>query len=198
MSPITPSAEQPTPAPTGAISEHATPVLYGSPPPIPSPRVPVMGASWPPVPAQSSSGPPVPVLGTQKMLLALPLLQQLVLVRAGRLILHAHRGRCACWMLHTYGLHVRRLHLPRGAPSVHSQWDWAPHGAACWPAAGSSRTAFHTSLHTCPTSHTVMSGDATGTEVSGVPGVPLVAEEAPSEAPAIAVEVDQLTLKVKF
>ena len=78
------------------------------------------------MPAQSASGPPVPVLGTQLVLLALPLQQQLVLVRAGRLILHAHHGRCACWMLHTYGLHARRLHLPRGAPSVHSQWDWAP------------------------------------------------------------------------
>jgi hypothetical protein len=76
----------------GAISEHATPVLYGSPPPIPSPRVPVMGASWPPVPAQSSSGPPVPVLGTQQVLLPPPLLQQLVLVRGGRLFLHARRA----------------------------------------------------------------------------------------------------------
>jgi len=86
------------------------------------------------VPAQSASGPPVPVLGTQLVLLALPLQQQLVLVRAGRLplqqqlvlvragrlILHAHHGRCACWMLHTFVLHARRLHLPRGAPPVHS------------------------------------------------------------------------------
>jgi hypothetical protein len=62
------------------------------------------------VPAQSASGPPVPVLGTQLVLLALPLQQQLVLVRAGRLILHAHHGRCACWMLHTFVLHARRLH----------------------------------------------------------------------------------------
>ena len=68
LTPITPSAEQPTPAPTGAISEHTTPVLYGSPPPIPSPRVPVMGASWPPVPARTASGPAVPVLGTQQRL----------------------------------------------------------------------------------------------------------------------------------
>jgi hypothetical protein len=62
----------------------------------------------------------VPVLGTQLVLLALPLQQQLVLVRAGRLILHAHHGRCACWMLRTFVLHARRLHLPRGAPPVHS------------------------------------------------------------------------------
>ena len=54
------------------------------------------------------------------VLLALPLQQQLVLVRAGRLILHAHHGRCACWMLRTFVLHARRLHLPRGAPPVHS------------------------------------------------------------------------------
>ena len=67
-------------------------MLYGSPPPIPSPRVPVMGASWPPVPAQSSSGPPGPVLGTQQVLLPPPLLQQLVLVRGGRLFLHARRA----------------------------------------------------------------------------------------------------------
>ena len=73
------------------------------------------------MPAQSASGPPVPVLGTQLVLLALPLQQQLVLVRAGRLILHAHHGRCACWMLRTFVLHAaRRLHLPRGAPPVHS------------------------------------------------------------------------------
>ena len=36
------------------------------------------------MPAQSASGPPVPVLGTQLVLLALPLQQQLVLVRAPR------------------------------------------------------------------------------------------------------------------
>ena len=108
-----------------ATTEHATPMLHGSSPPIPTPRVPVVCASFPAVPAQSASGPPVPVLGTQQVLLALPLQQQLVLVRTGWLILHAQRGRCACWMLHTCGLHARRLHLPRGAPSVHSQWDWA-------------------------------------------------------------------------
>ena len=91
LPPITPSAEQPTPAPTEATSEHATPVLYGSLPPIPSPRVPVMGASWPPVPARTASGPSVLALGTQQVLLPPLLLQQLVLVRAGRLFLHAHR-----------------------------------------------------------------------------------------------------------
>ena len=79
-----------------------------------------MCTSCPPVPAQSASAPPVPVLGTQQVLPALPLQQQLVLVRAGRLILHAHHGRCACWMLHTFVLHAWRLHLPRGAPPVHS------------------------------------------------------------------------------
>ena len=44
------------------------------------------------MPAQSSSGPPVPVLGTQQVLLPPPLLQQLVLVRGGRLFLHARRA----------------------------------------------------------------------------------------------------------
>jgi len=91
LPPTTPSAEQPTPAPTEAISEHATPVLHISLPPIPSPPVPVMGASWPPVPARTASGPSVPALGTQQVLLPSLLLQQLVLVRAGRLFLHAHR-----------------------------------------------------------------------------------------------------------
>ena len=118
------------------------------------------------MPAQSASGPPVPVLGTQLVLLALPLQQQLFLVRAGRLILHAHHGRCACWMLHTFVLHARRLHLPRGAPPVHS-------------AAAGSRTACHPSFHTCPSSHTVGSGPNTGRKVRGVPGVPPVAKEAP-------------------
>ena len=68
-------------------------------------------------------------VGTQQMLPALPLQQQLVLVRAARLILHAHRDRCAQWMLHTHGMHAQRVHLPRRDGSAHSQWDWGPHGA---------------------------------------------------------------------
>lgn len=62
---------------------------------------------------------------------------------------------------------------------MHSQWDWAPHGTACWPAAAGSRTGTHSSFHTCPSSHTVVSGPTGGREVGGVPWVPWVAEEAP-------------------
>ena len=88
-----------------------------------------MCTSCPPVPAQSASAPPVPVLGSQQVLPALPLQQQLVLVRAARLILHAHRDRCAQWMFHTHVMHVRRVYLPRRHGLAHSQWDWGPHGA---------------------------------------------------------------------
>ena len=82
-------------------------------------------------------------------------------------------------MPYTCGMHAQRLHLPREPPSVHSQWDWAPHGTACWPAAAGSRTGTHSSFHTCPSSHTVVSGPTGGREVGGVPWVPWVAEEAP-------------------
>ena len=81
----------------------------------------------------------------------------------------AHHGRCACWMLHTFVLHARRLHLPRGAPPVHS-------------AAAGSRTACHPSFHTCPSSHTVGSGPNTGRKVRGVPGVPPVGAHKPRRA----------------
>jgi hypothetical protein len=72
-------------------------------------------------------------------------------------------------MLHTFVLHARRLHLPRGAPPVHS-------------AAAGSRTACHPSFHTCPSSHTVGSGPNTGRKVRGVPGVPPVGAHKPRRA----------------
>ena len=137
------------------------------------------------MPARCASGPSVPALRTQQVVLPLLLQQQLVLVRAAWLTLHAHRDRCAQWTHHTYVMHARRVHLPRRGGSAHSQWDWASHGGACWPEAAGTRTALHTSLHARPTSHTVMPGATTGAKVSGVPEVPPAAGEAPPDAQSI-------------
>jgi hypothetical protein len=56
----------------------------------------------------------------------------------------------------------------------------------CWPAAAGSRTGTHSSFHTCPSSHTVVSGPTGGREVGGVPWVPWVAEEAPPKVAGMA------------
>ena len=74
------------------------------------------------MPARCASGPSVPALRTQQVVLPLRLQQQFVLVRAARLILHAHRDRCAQWTHHTHVMHARCVHLPRRGGLAHSPW----------------------------------------------------------------------------